>query len=114
MLLPAKRDYWLPNWGKRPESADESIKQFMEIAGKAPRLIPVYGHRYMPQLDGDDVPVISAVGRDIIYYGSNLQEYLRNEFLNNGYFTLNKNFTYIPFWSDIISANNESFNNMNG
>jgi hypothetical protein len=116
LLLPVKKEnYWLPNWGKRPESTDEAIKQFTEIAGKALRLIPLYSHRYMPQFnDADDVPVISAVGCDIIYYGSSLQEYLRNEFMNNGYFTLNKNFMYIPFWSDIISANNESFDNMNG
>ncbi len=116
LLLPVKKeDYWLPNWGKRPESDDEIIKHFTELTKKAPRLIPLYGHRYMPQLDGaDDPPVISTVGRDIVYYGGSLQEYLRNEFLNDGYITRNKNFKYIPFWSDIISANNESFNNING
>lgn len=103
LLFAVKKDFWLPNWGKRGGSSDEVIKQFTEIAMRAPRLISVYSHRYIPQLGGvDDPPVISAVGRDIIYYGSNLREYLQNEFLNNGHFIVNKNCMYIPFWSDII------------
>ncbi len=104
LLFPIKKeDFWLSGWGKRAESTDEAIAQFMEIAMKAPRLIPIYSHRYVPQLDGvDDSPVISAVGRDIIYYGSNLHEYLRHEFLDKWHYTANC--MYIPFWSDIIEG----------
>jgi hypothetical protein len=105
LLNYVKRDFWLPSWGKRAKSTDKAIKQFTQIAMKSPRLIPVYLHRYMPWLDGvDDPPVISTVGRDTIYYGRNLQEYLQNEFLGNGHFTIPENCMYIPFWSDIIKS----------
>ena len=103
LLLDVKKGFWLSNWGKRAEPINEAIEQFTEVAMKAPQLIPLYSHRYMPQFNGmDDIPVISAVGRDIIYYGSNLYEYLYNEFLSNGHFIVNKNCMYVPFWSDII------------
>ena len=101
-----KRGFWIPNWGKRPKSTNEAIKQFMEIAMKAPRLIPIYSHRYMPQLDGvENPPVISTVGIDIIYYGSDLHEYLQNEFQRDGDFLVPQNCVYIPFWGDIINYN---------
>lgn len=102
-----EHDFWLPDWGERPESVDEAIKQFTEIAVTAPRLIPICSHRYMPQLDGaDDPPVISAVGRDIIYYGRDLHEYCQNDFRNiedGEEFIIPQNCAYIPFWSDIIN-----------
>jgi len=103
LLIYVEKDgYWLTGWGKRPDSTDESIEQFWEIALQAPKLIPIYSHRYMPQLDGvDDPPVISTVGQDTIYYGGNLEEYLQNEFLKEKPFSMS-NCIYIPFWSDII------------
>ena len=107
LLFHVKMDFWLPNWGNRPKSADEAIGQFMEIATASPRLVPVYGHRYMPCLDGiNDPPVISTVGRDTIYYGSNLREYWQNEFRDDGEeFIVSPNNLHIPFWSDIMNAN---------
>ena len=103
LWLDVEKGFWLPNWGKRPESIDEVSRQFAEISLKAPRLIPIYSHRYMPQChDAGDIPIISAVGRDIIYYGGNLHEYLQNEFLD-GHFRINKHCKYTPFWSDIIN-----------
>ena len=83
---------------------DKSLCDMMtKTAAKAPLLIPLYSHRYMPTIDGMNAPpVISAVGRDIIYYGDNLYEYLQNEFLNEC-FIIPQNRPYIPFWSDIIN-----------
>lgn len=99
-----KRNFWLANWGERPESEEERIDKFMKTAMKAPKLIPVYLHRYIPQLeDANDPPVISTVGQDTVYYGSNLEEYLQNEFLNSECFSVNDTCTHIPFWSDIIN-----------
>ncbi len=44
--------------------------------------IPIYGHRALVVFkDKKKSPVISVWGSDIIVYGNNLKEYLRNEFL---------------------------------
>jgi hypothetical protein len=103
LLLAVKHEFWLSKWGKRPDSSDEAVKYVSEIVIGAPKLIPVFSHRYMPQLESiTDPPVISAVGRDIVIYGCNLKEYLRNEFLSDHHPTVSGNGVYIPFWSDII------------
>ena len=52
----------------------------MEVA-KAPRLIPILSHRYMPDdppLAGN--PVFSVYQTDIIYYGYDLASYFESEF----------------------------------
>lgn len=80
---------------------EKTIDQLFE---NAPKLIPIFAHRYMPIIEGvDDPPIISTVGRDTIYYGHNLIEYLEIEFSGK---TINTNkFSYIPFWSEIIEYN---------
>ena len=88
-----KRDSWMcKNWhGLTPE----------EVGEAAPKLIPVYGHRYIPQ-SGVKPPVFSVVGRDVVYFGSDLFEYLRREFLES---PADKSpissMPYIPVWGDI-------------
>ena len=74
-------DFWLPEWGARP-ARTEAAKQVAETyVNCAPRLIPIYSHRMMPdrpQLEGN--PVLSVHQTDIIYYGFDLDDYLRHEF----------------------------------
>jgi len=88
-----KRDNWIcDNWrGLTPE----------EVGEAAPKLIPVYVHRYIPQ-NGFNPPVFSAVGRDVVYYGSDLFDWLRREFLTPvpevSSPTVNP---YVPVWGDI-------------
>ena len=106
LLKYVKIGFWVPQWGETKESNDEKIQKYLEIITDAPKLIPLYSHRYMPVLDGvDNPPVISTVGRDTIIYGGNLYEYLRNEFGNRGDFFVKQNHINIPFWSDVIKAN---------
>lgn len=101
-----KDGFWIEEWGERPKDEDEAVAKFSEIADNAPMLIPVYGHRYIPVIEGvDDPPVISVVGSDIIYYGCNLVDYLRREFLGKKGAIERENITRIPFWSDIIDQN---------
>lgn len=104
LSLDVQNGFWLPRW----RSPDNKSEHFRKIAANAPKLIPIYSHRYIPMIaDSDDPPVISAVGSDIIYYGTDLHEYLNNEFLNDGSLTLSGKKTYIPFWSEIIDKNSE-------
>lgn len=46
-----------------------------------PRLIPIYGHRYIPVTPHEAAnPVYSIFAADMIYYGFDLASYFRNEF----------------------------------
>lgn len=106
LKLCIKDGFWLEEWGERPKNEADVLTKFSEIAKKAPMLIPVYGHRYVPVIEGvDDPPVISVAGSDVIYYGSDLSAYLRHEFLGERDASDYERITKIPFWSDIIDQN---------
>ncbi len=73
--------FWLEVWGPRPASVDEALRRGEELLSAAPRLIPIYGHRMMPDepcLPGN--PVFSVHQADIIHYGFDLADYFRHEF----------------------------------
>ena len=72
---------WLPEWGQRPEQLDDAKALVAKHVEKAPRLIPIYGHRMMPDrphLNGN--PIFSIHQTDMIYYGFDLDDYFRHEF----------------------------------
>lgn len=103
LALDVKDGFWLDAWGEWPEEDDEALAKFSAIAAKAPKLIPIFAHRYVPVIEGvDDPPVISTWGSDIIYYGCNLSDYLKCEFLNMKGVIYDNMITRIPFWSEII------------
>src|SRR5260221_1956159 len=65
-----RNNFWLNEWGPRPESIQEALQFADRLLAAAPRLIPIYAHRMMPDdplLDGN--PVFSMHQTDIIYYG---------------------------------------------
>lgn len=74
-------DLWLAAWGpKPPELKDRQLKLAHEHS-KSPRLVPVFGHRYLlaqPCQAGN--PVLSIYQADIIIYGATLRDYFLNEF----------------------------------
>jgi hypothetical protein len=73
--------FWLEEWGTRPPSLDEAKQVAKGLVSAAPRLIPIYGHRMIPDephLPGN--PVFSVHQTDIIYYGADLEDYLSHEF----------------------------------
>lgn len=57
----------------------EDADAIRERIAKAPVLLPVYAHRYMPVTGEENPPVLSVHGTDIIYYGENLSDYLKVE-----------------------------------
>lgn len=77
---------------------------FSRLISGSPKLIPVFGHRYMPLIGGcENPPVISTVGRDTIFYGAALEDYLETEFICREYRKINADaLPYIPVWTDII------------
>lgn len=91
--------FWLEEWGPRPGSVDEALRVASKLAEAAPRLIPIFAHRMMPDephLQGN--PVFSVHQTDIIVYGPDLETYLRREFRLEGAPTEFENGAPIRFW----------------
>jgi len=73
--------FWLEEWGPRPRLMHNALRLVADLVRNAPRLIPIYGHRMIP----DDPyaagnPVFSVHQTDIIHYGFDLLDYFLNEF----------------------------------
>jgi hypothetical protein len=72
---------WLPEWGERPANPADAVALVDRLLEDAPRLIPLYGHRMMPDAPTTPGnPIFSVYGTDIICYGVDLETYWRNEF----------------------------------
>jgi hypothetical protein len=99
---------WWPEWGDRPEKEEERASVLTAIVSAAPRLIPILGHRYIPETPSDvGNPVFSVMQADTIYYGANLADYFQREF-NPSAFTnepMASPIRRIPFWSDLVERN---------
>lgn len=94
---------WCDTWGDKPSCRQEYYSVIKKKLSKAPGLIPIFAHRYMPIYDAAFAPVLSIYDLDIIYYGSNLEEYLENEFINKSIRNITfDSITPVPFWSDLI------------
>jgi hypothetical protein len=73
--------FWLDMWGPRPDTLEEALRVTGELVAAAPRLIPIYMHRMMPdEPHKAGNPVFSVHQTDIIHYGLDLADYLRREF----------------------------------
>jgi hypothetical protein len=91
--------FWMEEWGALPRSLEEAIQTAGKLIASAPRLIPIYMHRMMPdkpQSVGN--PVFSVHQTDIIYYGFDLADYLRHEFALPGREPWPENVRPIEFW----------------
>lgn len=76
-----KNELWLKRWGERPGTPAEALDIARRDFATWPKLLPVYGHRFLPA-DPCRIgnPVFSIVQTDIVYYGTDLADYLINEF----------------------------------
>ncbi len=76
-------DFWLSEWGKRPDElalAKQTVRHHLE---NAPKLIPIYAHRMIPDRpNARGNPVFSVHQTDIIYYGCDLRDYFIHEFFS--------------------------------
>ncbi len=99
-------NFWWPSWGSKPAQLSEAFAIARDQLKKAPRLIPISGHRYMPsspQEPGN--PVYSVVQTDIIYYGSDLRSYLHCEFGRAEWEeAVSGEVRHIEFWTDLIDS----------
>jgi hypothetical protein len=104
ILFDVEHDrFWLDEWGSRPESLDEAKRVACDFVAAAPRLIPIFSHRMIPDephLPGN--PVFSVYQTDVIYYGFDLADYLRHEFKLAGREEWPSAPRSIRFWDQLV------------
>jgi hypothetical protein len=103
--------FWPSEWGAKPDNEAAAYEELRRRVTSAPRLIPIYGHRYMPDrphTSGN--PVLSVYQTDIICFGTDLGNYLHNEF-HDFFGTPPHNVTSevreIAFWSLFIDGGHQ-------
>ncbi|RDI33187.1 hypothetical protein [Lentzea flaviverrucosa] len=75
--------HWNRAWGERPDAPEAAVEVARQALAEAPRLVPVYGHRFLPAGRGTSGhPVLSVWGTDIMCYGTDLADYVDREFRN--------------------------------
>ena len=90
---------WDASWGIEPTTLLDRNVQIRKILGSAPRLIPLYGHRFLPSYENQEMPILSVVDLDIIYYGKDLYDYFEIEFGNRKLSLALKEYKQVPFWT---------------
>ena len=106
MLFDIKNNvFWLKEWGRRPWFLHQRNNKARSAVSKAPKLIPIFSHRYIPDRPHEvGNPIFSVYQTDIIYYGHNLQSYLLNEFGGNIMTPPDEDTEekYIEFWTEVM------------
>ena len=102
-------DFWPRERGERPAGLSEAFEIARGHVARAPKLIPVFGHRYLPDRPATaGNPVFSVYQTDIIYYGSDLENYLHKEFyyyFGTPDYALGTSIRDIEFWSWFVDLN---------
>lgn len=95
--------FWCEDWGNQPLDMKTAQNILLRKYNMAPKLVPIFSHRYIPFIPNDlNIPIFSIVQSDIIYYGRNLISYLEVEFKLKQYNNNDITGKYIDFWSDFI------------
>ncbi len=98
---------WWPEWGDRPAKPEERAEVLRDVVGRAPKLIPLFGHRYLPASPSrPGNPVFSVYQSDIIHYGADLGDYIDREENGSECRPWPKVMREIDFWSEMVRRNN--------
>src|SRR5438093_2505466 len=96
-------DFWLPAWGERPTEMEEAKMVVIDMISRAPPLIPIYTHRYLPAEPCETGnPVLSVYQTDVIRYGDTLINYFESEFAEDPQFPSDMEPKPIRFWDNLI------------
>ena len=101
--------FWLDSWGPRPHALSDALAVAKAAVESAPRLIPIFGHRYLPaEPEAAGNPVLSVYQTDIICYGVDLRRYLLCEFGRLDFVEATRGeVRRIRFWTDIMEGDGE-------
>lgn len=98
--------FWDPDWGARPDDQAEALHVAAQRLATVPRMVPIYGHRFLPGGHGTyGHPVLSMYQTDIIYYGTDLVDYIHREFTDGSAMRdagLRQARATVPFWRDFL------------
>ncbi len=101
-----KNGLWWTGWGDRPDTTEERAEVLRGVVGRAPRLIPIFSHRYLPATPSQaGNPVFSVYQSDVILYGADLGDYIDRE--ENGWECQPwpEVVREIDFWSELVRRN---------
>lgn len=105
VLFDVGHGYWHDTWGERPNDQAEAISAARLKLSEVPRMVPIFSHRYLPAGRGTHGnPVLSMHQTDIIYYGTDLFDYIQQEF-GGANLDIAPNWTppaVVPFWRDFL------------
>jgi hypothetical protein len=97
--------FWPESWGPKPAALPDAFALARAVVTAAPRLIPVCGHRFLPERPCETGNPVSSVSQtDIIYYGKDLFDYLCNEFsyyFGRAGYAFDGRVRHIDFWSEL-------------
>ncbi|PRC42597.1 hypothetical protein C6A85_000000109685 [Mycobacterium sp. ITM-2017-0098] len=94
-------DFWSDGWGKRPARMKDALRTARYRLARVPQMIPVYSHHYLPGGRGSSRhPVLSVVQTDVVLRGTDLADYIGNEFGPDGHRDRNAAFP-VEFWSGL-------------
>jgi hypothetical protein len=99
--------FWIESWRSRPANTEDALTLVRKLCREAPRLVPIYMHRFIPDepmLVGN--PVFSVHQSDIIVYGNDLPSYFQREFGIHLPMWATKTKRAIRFWDVIVDFNN--------
>ncbi len=101
--------FWVEEWGVKPDALDEAYHIVRRVLEQAPILIPINGHRYIPDRPHEpNNPIFSVYQTDIIYYGNTFPRYLENEFryyFGTPEYNLEGTIKTIELWSYLVELN---------
>ncbi|MFC4125689.1 hypothetical protein [Nocardia rhizosphaerae] len=108
VLVDVEHGLWMQGWGERPNNLVEALTAARSHLSRVPKLVPVFAHRYLPS--GRRVyghPVLSVHQTDIIIYGTDLANYITNEFADHGEdgWSISDDWNRPPlvaFWGDLV------------
>ena len=96
---------WPRAWGVRPLTADGRRLGLHRRLALAPRLVPLYLSRFVPEGCGDDPPVLSVSGRRVLCMATGLGDWAAREFRG-----VSPRGTWpsapvpVPVWDDLMPA----------
>ncbi|GCF11014.1 SMI1/KNR4 family protein [Dictyobacter arantiisoli] len=76
-----QNNLWKPGWGRKPVTKYGQKQQIELLLANAPRLIPIYGHRFLlaePMQAGN--PILSFQRADIVMYAPDLYAFFCKDF----------------------------------
>lgn len=93
--------FWPASWGDPPRDQVERERRARVQLADVPRLVPLYGHRYLAvDPTYQPSPVFSVYQSDVVVYGDNLLDWVAHEFKVLPLHP-SPTRTHVPFWSDL-------------